>query len=152
MRLVRRTRLQVAAAVALATTAAACGDDPGPNETTPPGTVALREIVDVPPRYQHEHVTVSGRVVPVGDVGFFLRDDRWALFVQARPATVRRFEAGQRVRVRGEVTRMSRFNARQIREALTLGLRRQLDGLRHRPVRSGSPSLDPREVAPLGTA
>ncbi len=147
-------RLFAFAAVLLAALCVGCGGDevdPGldSDNTRPDDEPSLRlttiEQIQRDPRAWNEGpVLVRGTAYP-RERGFLLVNDGASLWVAA-PAGTSGLEAGDLVRVRGEVERITEDNARQVAQALRLkddpGLSRNaLEAIKQTPAEIGEPFL-----------
>jgi hypothetical protein len=93
----------------------------------------VRMLIRRPRRFDDGLVAVSGHAHRIGPRGFILVGDRRSIFVAARPGESHTLRAGERVRVRGELERISRFRADAIAAALAATAER--GGARPRGVR-----------------
>jgi hypothetical protein len=96
-------------------------------------------------------VAVSGRAFRITSHGFVLAGDRRSIFVAGRPRAFRDVESGERIRVRGELERISRFRSDTIRRALdtTTDSRRPPArvNLGRTPSKRGRPFLVLRDIS-----
>ena len=90
---------------------------------------------------------VSGRAYRPSRYGFVLLDGRQAMFVGASAAEMRSVRSGERVRLRAEIGRMSRFRADTAARALSQhggGARKAW--IDRTPAKPGSPFLIARRL------
>jgi hypothetical protein len=131
-------------AAGIVATAVARADSAAPS--APPlrafSHTTVRELVRHPARYRHDLVGVSGRAYRTSRYGFVLVDGRHAIFVGASADEMRSVRSGERVRLRAEIGRMSRFRADTAARALSQpggGARKaRID---RAPAKRGSPFL-----------
>ncbi|MEX2193753.1 MAG: hypothetical protein WD844_00570 [Thermoleophilaceae bacterium] len=108
--ILRATVVLVAAATALL--AAGCGDDDDSSRD-----FTLAEVVARPP-LPGETVGLIGTATVLGPAGFILGDEGGAVFVGTDPHEAEDVEDGDRVRVVGDVARLTQARSIRLAEAL----------------------------------
>jgi len=91
---------------------------PAPPGPPPPTRTDVAQLVDEPGTCGDAPLVVAGRAWRLGDAGFVLRGDERSIFVGAPLSELERLEDGQRVRVRAELWRLSRWRAEIVRDAM----------------------------------
>lgn len=113
-----------------------------------PAEVTVGEIVDTPPLWYRKPVVLQARAIHVDDERFLLEGERRTIIVRPEPDAVQGVvEAGERVEVRGVVSRLDRLQASELRGLLGDGGRPQLDAA---PTKLGDPYVSAGRVDARG--
>jgi hypothetical protein len=107
--------------------------------------VTVRQLLRDPRAYTDDPLLVPGTAHRVGDRGFVLADDGATIFVSAPSAQLEDLRAGDPVRVRAELSRLSAYGADALEKALASDppwdQQREALDLEDVPIQVGEPYL-----------